>query len=363
MIPLHRTFMLTLVAATLASTAAARAEDFARTEEHARKSMLSGAGAATALPTFRRQAGRLQLSKELLLARLCKARCEALATEELGDRLRVKGEGWKLDLYGDGSMAELTDDAVGAKAQQLAVSPAQKMSLPALEAAGRKYIASHLAQVITLAPGETLVARTAAYRTEAGMDRRGVRSPDRITAQRIMFTREIAGRPVVGPGSKVTITFLSDLSVESFRYDWSTYAPSGEPARVVDVEAILERVQRVTLQRTNHPAAGTLPLPARPATGATGPRQLGGNLELERLECGYYDPGLPSRGASSLLQPACYYHALHRSDGAPATHAGLAGAVPMALQPVADDTWMEEAQLRGLPPRAHLAPPGARTSR
>jgi hypothetical protein len=350
--------LTSIVAALSIQAGSANAEDFARSKVHADQSLSSGTG-ATSLPTFRRQSGTLGEVTNALVAALCKTACATVLRQDLGERTRVRGAGWRLDVYGDGTMAEFTDERVSASAHALAVAPELKMSLTTLEKLGRRYIADQLASAIVLAPGETLVAKTAAFRTEGGVDRNGVFGPERITAQRIVFTREIDGRPVTGPGSKVTVTFLSDSSVESFRYDWSTYVPSGATQPMLGAKEILERVQRVTAQRTGSLSTAVLPAIASQAQPPSSPSDLGGNIRLLRLECGYYDPGMAGRGSSAVLQAGCYYHALHSTSGNEPMTAGLSGAVPAAVQPVPDDTWPEEAVLRGAAGPGLAAPAAA----
>lgn len=338
----------------------ARAEEFARTKAHASQSLAAGTGSAR-LPVFRRVAGSADAAASALVAGLCKADCAAVTRRDLGDKTRIRGTGWRLDVYGDGTMAEFTDEVASAKAQALAVAPERVMPLARLETIGRAYIADHLSSVIQLAPGESLVARTASFRTEGGVDRNGLRAPDRVTAQRIVFTREINGLPVTGPGSKVTITFLADASVESLRYDWSTYAPSGATQSMLGAKEILARVQRIAAHRVG----GALPS-AAPIVGTgrdVGRVDLGGDIQLERLECGYYDPGMATRGSSALLQPGCYYHALHHTGGSQPMTAGYAGAVPAAAQPARDDAWTEEVVLRAAAAHDVAAPTDASRTR
>lgn len=350
--------LLTILGSLFAQASPARAEDFARANTQAARSLSSGVG-ATSLPTFRRLAGSPETVTSALVAALCKASCDAVSRQSLGERTRVRGDGWRLDVYGDGTMAEFTDDHVTAGSHALAVAPERKMSLATLETLGRRYIAAHLSSAIVLGPGEALVAKTAAFRSEGGVARNGVLGPERVTAQRIVFTREIEGRPVTGSGSKVTLTFLSDSSVESFRYDWPTYVASGATQPMLGVNQILQRVQRVTAQRTGSSTAPVLPTITSQAQAPSTSIDLGDNVQLLRLECGYYDPGIASRGSSAVLQAGCYYHALHSTSGAVTTTAGLSGAVPAAVQPAADEAWPEEVALRGIGASGLAAPADA----
>jgi hypothetical protein len=134
-----------------------------------------------------------------------------------------------------------------------------------------------------------------------------------VVANRIVFTREIDAVPVVGAGSKVTITFLNDGSVESFRYDWPQYTPAGRAQATADVAEILKRVQRVAGLRTERDFIGKGDSPRALARQA--PLELGDKATLQRLACGYYDPGVRAREADAPVQPGCYYHVVYMRGG------------------------------------------------
>ena len=225
----------------------------------------------------------------------------------------------------------------------------------ALEAAGRAYVAKVLAQSITLAPGETLVTESFAARKEGGVGRDGVAAPTNVTGNRIVFSREMNGTAVIGNGSKVTITFLNDGSVESFRYDWPTYSVTGRQQATVSPSDILLRVQRVVGARSGTAAATGVY--AAPAPSTSGKIDLGADAQLERLTCGYYDPGLNARDAVAPVQAACYYHAVHfAGSGSEALKAGFSGAVPAAAKAEPDSRWPEEMLLRGVVQSGGVAP-------
>ncbi len=183
-------------------------------------------------------------------------------------------------------------------------------------------------------------------RIEAGVAPDGSSAANAVVGNRIVFTREINGIPVVGAGSKVTITFLNDGSVVSFRYDWPTYVKTGRMQRLAPPAAILRRVQRSVGARTNYPTANAIRVPS--ATSVTEMIDLGGNVQLERFACGYYDPGFMSRDAKAPIQAGCYYHVIHSQGPAEyATKAAYSGAVPAARLPEPDSRWPELVLLRG----------------
>ncbi len=349
--------ILSLGVACLAGIPLAEAgTSFARADANAAQSLASGMGTARPL-LLQRLAGNADATLATLLPTVCKGAC-ASATRETRDGVQhVSGDGWQLDVSADGTMAEFSDDRVRARAHDLGVDAAAAIPPATLEAAGRRFIATRLAGVVALRPGEQLVPEATYARNEGGIDSNGLRAAERTTAQRIVFTREIDGIPVVGNGSKIAITFSNDMTVESFRYDWPDYVIRGSAPAMVARDVLLQRVQSVVGTRTGQPSAKAIAVNAGAATA-----DLGGGAELNRLECGYYDAGLPDRDASAPVQAGCVYHAVHSEAGAVVTRAGYAGAVPAAVQPEADARWPEEKLLRGQAVRA-AGDPGAALAR
>ena len=288
----------------------------------------------------------------------------ALSHEKRSDRLRVMSSTWQLDVFADGSGAEYVDRAAMARAHALRAAPQNAPTAATLEAAGRRFIARTLSKVIVLHPGERLVPEASAARTETDVRTDGTRRTDAVVANRIVFTREIDGLPVVGAGSKVTITFLNDGSLESFRYDWPAYAKTRRLQAPVPSREIYGRLQRVMNVRAE--VAPTRPIGMPATSSAIASLPLSTSTRLERLACGYYDPGFGSRDPRAPVQIGCYYHILHyQGAGNLITAAGYSGAVPAAIIAETDAYWpeamlLQNLHLRGLPaaPNAH---PGAIT--
>lgn len=159
----------------------------------------------------------------------------------------------------------------------------------------------------------------------------GTGATSKVVAQRVVFTREIDGIPVVGAGSKVTITFLNDGSVESFHYDWPRYVATKRTETLASPEEILRRMQTVVSARTSTSGRATIQMPRAGAANQT--VDLGDNTVLERLACGYYDEGYAVRDPKAPVQAGCYYHVLHlRGSGDYVTKAAYSGAVPAATR-------------------------------
>ena len=220
-----------------------------------------------------------------------------------------------LTVSSDATAAYFRDPSVEAKAHTLAKPVEQKMSMTSLEQAGRSFIAAHLADVITLGPGEQLVPLSTDYRIEGEQNLATNEIKRNVAANRVVFGRTINGVTVVGNGSMVVVTFANDGSVESFHYDWPKYEVDlGTPQSMAPASTLLTRVQEVV----------------KPDT------------KLQTLQCGYYDPGASSGYAQ--VQPGCLYHAVYTdSTGA---REGYSGAVPGGLQFEADTKWPESRLLK-----------------
>jgi hypothetical protein len=114
----------------------------------------------------------------------------------------------------------------------------------------------------------------------------------------------------------------------------------------VAIADILDRVQAVIGDRMGVPTSPTTRVPK--GEGRTYAVELMPNTVLQKLECGYYDPGVLAREAAAVVQPGCVYHVVHQSDDG--RRAGFAGAVPAAAQIEPDPGWREAVFLRGPSP-------------
>jgi len=286
------------------------------------------------------QLGLLQGSVDAL-------RSGASSPEKLKGRLRVTGGSWRMDVFGDGSGAEFLDTAASARAHGLGADPARLMSVATLESTGRAYVERSLSRLIVLPPNERLVLATTARRSEGGMAPDGSNAYSAVVANRAVFSREINGIPVTGAGSKVTVTFLNDGTVESFRYDWPKYTVSQRVQRMAPPAEIMRRLQRVVGLRTQRDLSQPVETPPSIAS-ITQPIRLGSYVVLQDLKCGYYDPGFMNRDAAAPVQAGCYYHVVEtRGEGEFVTTAAYSGAVPAAIAPEPDARWPEACVILG----------------
>ncbi|MFY9939262.1 MAG: hypothetical protein WAK33_20440 [Silvibacterium sp.] len=270
----------------------------------------------------------------LLSARFC-TDCSTQTTTQ-SNQLRIAGSHSSLIVTVDGASAKFEDEAVHNLAHSLAKSVADKMSDAALEQAGRTFIAAKLADVIVLGPGEELVLVRTDYRIEGQQNLSTGEITRSVAANRIVFGRTIHGVPVVGNGSTVVLTFLNNGSLESFRYDWPKYQATASQ-NLVDSNEILSRIQTVIGVRTHVIPNFAVTTPAR--LDASHPVALTSETSLQKLECGYYDPGTRSGKSVAIVQPGCTYRVVWES--ANGMRQGYAGAVPAGGHFEADSTWME----------------------
>jgi hypothetical protein len=326
------------VAASIAASAmiagsVARAEDLPGTKARQQFSVTQGLGRSS-LPVLQRASASDQNAVSAgLIGKLRPASVYQTAT--LGGKLRTTGEQWSLEVSSDASGAEYHDLAVAALAHSLGRPLSQKIAAAELEQKGRAFIASNLASQIVLGQGEQLVALRADYRTEGGQDLTTGVNTSAVVANRIVFGRILGGVPVVGNGSKVILTFTNDGSLESFRYDWPAYQ-AGDALQVVSAGEVLSRVQQVMGVRANAAPMSMAPVPG--IAGKEYPVEVAPNVQLEALDCGYYDSG-STDGKLKSIQPGCTY--LTVSQDANGMRVGHAGAVPAGVSFAVDAGWME----------------------
>jgi hypothetical protein len=249
----------------------------------------------------------------------------------------------------DGTSGIYVDRDVSDRASALVVPQGQELSTTDLDRLGRAFIANHLSDVVQVAPGEDLVSLRTASRKIAYQSTDGTDTGSGVSGGIVVFGRTVNGVPVVGGGSRITIAFANDGSVESFQYDWPSYRPSAQSAQgIVGIDAILQRLQKVALGPGESPASAS--------AARSGALTTTGGVQLQDLDCGYFDPGVQTRDPSAPVQTACAYHVV-RQLSASGRH-GMSGAVPAGSSVEADGKWREALMLRGTAPTI-IVPPDA----
>ncbi|MBI4511074.1 MAG: hypothetical protein HY698_15685 [Deltaproteobacteria bacterium] len=209
--------------------------------------------------------------------------------DQQATRTRISGSGWYLQVHGDGTMVRYRNIARLDAGARLGKPVVYRMTNDELEKRGRDFISRDLSGFIKLGQNETLVPFKTEYQVDGGQSASGGSATNLVVASTVVFSRTIDGLHVVGPGSKVAITFINDGTPVGFDFDWAPYARTGRKQEVLAVSKILERGKRF--------------LPT------------GGTTKLQRFECGILDQGARRRDPSALLQSACYFHQMSTRVG------------------------------------------------
>ena len=330
----------------------ASAQELPATKEAALYSITHGFR-ETSLPLLRRQGvGDFDAASTALLEKLCPAPCASLNRRATGNAVELAYADWSLKIMGDGTAARYQNLDVGKRMRSIGRDPAQKMSSEELVRAGRDYIEANLTSVKTRGLDEQIVPTSIDYLFEGGLDLKTQKSTSAIVANRVVFGRTIRGVPVVGGGGRVVLTFANDGALESFQYDWPHYQIDSVRS-VAAIADILDRVHAVIGDRMGVPTSPTTRV--QKGGDRTYAVELMPNTVLQKLECGYFDPGVLAREAAAVVQPGCVYHVVYQSDG---RRAGFAGAVPAATQIEPDPGWREAVFLRGSSPSQPPMLPG-----
>ena len=140
--------------------------------------------------------------------------------------------------------------------------------------------------------------------------------PEQVLASTVVFTRSVGGVAVVGPGSKIAVTFANDGTPVAFDVDWAPYYTAGPVQAVLPVDRILGRSR---------------------ALGSSASEE-----KLDRMECGYLDLGGRKRSSGALLQAGCFLQlSIRTPDEEGHFLTGLVEAVPAGAVVLPDPSWPE----------------------
>ena len=235
-----------------------------------------------------------------------------------GQSVMARGRDWVLEVRGDGDWARYR--RMGAP--PAGAGSADRPTLAELEGPARNFIAKALGGFVKLGATEELRSWRTVYEVGGGGDLQGNRS-EQVLSSTVIFTRMVGGVPVVGPGSKVAITFASG-AVVGFHFDWSALGASSSTVAVVSAEVATSRI----------------------AGASAAQRAQAAQLTEHSVECGLYDGGALTADKTAPLQPGC----VARYTSTSASHLGAAFeyAVPIGAKVVRDAGWPETT---GLAPR------------
>lgn len=165
---------------------------------------------------------------------------------------------------------------------------------------------------------EKLVPMTTVYGVAVSAEARpDAKVESRIVSNEIRFGRQVNGVDVIGPGLKIAITFGNDETPVGFTYDWPEYESTGMTQKAVGKKEIIERAS----------ALATMRFPAK-------------EVDMERFECGYWDPGANHRDPKALIQAGCavaYVGRRYDKYGEEEVDA-VADAIPVGKVVVRDDS-------------------------
>jgi hypothetical protein len=235
----------------------------------------------------------------------------------------IAGDGWHLTVWGDGSKVEMMNHGYF-ETKKLEIKNEKskyadsKISMERLEAIGRKFIESHLAEFVPLGKSEAYVPFHSVYELDGETDSLG-NVKEEIVASIIVFSRTIDDVDVVGGGSKISIMFANDETPVGFRLDWPKYERTALHQNVLGSTLVKERL-----------------------SGLSKIKSYMKNASLSRMECGYYDPGEGLRDSDAYIQSACY--TFYQGDllkGETQQDVAIAEVIPMGETVEMDSEWPE----------------------
>lgn len=221
-----------------------------------------------------------------------------------GLQAQLKGLGWAIQVHQDGFAA--TGHALAPTEKTAPLD--ERMSIEVLTEKGREFIASYLSQLLEGSLRDELVPAYSYVHVIGGQSPKGGPAEEFVTSNTIVYRRMISGIPVVGPGSRIQVTFSTDGAPTAYEYDWPTVTVGSDPMPTVPVKEQIAKLQ----------------------LGVSQDRVL----PVRELACGYYDAGAGKR-ADGKLHPGCQV-------------TFEAGRVPLT---VAIPTWLGPERPVRVPPR------------
>lgn len=234
---------------------------------------------------------------------------------------------WSLLVRGDGTAARASNYAALATSPRR--HPSKRFASDELEAMGRRFIGVELSDAVRLGANEELVALKTEHEVDA-IGKGNTTLREEVVASTIVFGRRIDGIDVVGPGSKVSVTFDMRGAPVSFVYDWPEYQQTGQSQKVLPIEGIWERVNAHASARFQKDSVG-----------------------VKQFACGYVDVGVrpKKRDAEALIQSGCYVQ-YEGSDvtavakGESASTKGTVDYIPVGESVAQDQGWPQAVAIR-----------------
>lgn len=265
------------------------------------------------------------------------------------DRIEVIGQdGWFLQVYNDGSKIRYRNYRYLDDNPQVVRPVKQRMSQDELAARGRYFVATQLADIIKLNPGEEMIP----FFTEFEVDGGGVAKegapldPEMVRSAVVVFTRSVRGLHVVGPGSKVAVMLAADGTVIGFDVDWPEYKATGRQQQILPLPALQVRMRQLASLDTGR-----------------------ADVSMERFYCGLVDLGARKRDTNAPIQAGCMVQISQRRIIDPNLNAAAERAghitvaaldfIPAGKQIEPDSRWPQVQRLLiGAPARSKQPAPG-----
>ncbi len=289
-VPLQK--MVALIIFTFAIFSVVYAEDFDFRKKSEKRSVEEGLGQAQ-IPLLQRMPGIARKSMATMLLKRFQNTRDAITTsgaakkQKKGNRLSYVGDGWYLDVNGDGTNVRYRNFKYLDSKPELAWPVSMRLSNDRLEKLGREFIKKNLSEYVVLGTNEELVPFFTEHAISGGGPARegAPMDEERVHAGIIVFTRAINKVNVIGAGSKVAIIFNNEGEAVGFDFDWPRYSPTGRLQMVLPVAAIKERANRLATKDI---------------------QSL--DVKMNRFECGYYDAGMLRRDLRAVVQAGCAIH-------------------------------------------------------
>lgn len=261
-------------------------------------------------------------------------------------RITITGEGWFLDVNGDGTNVRYRNYKYIDSRPELAVSVSERLSNKKLEELGRKFIKENLSEYIKLGKNEEIVP----FYTEhaigfTGQAKEGTSVyEEKVYASTVVFTRTVNKLNIIGPGSKIAIMFNNKGIPVGFDYDWPQYIATGKFQKVLSVEAIKNRARKMASLNIDSPS-----------------------VKVKRFDCGLYDAGFHKHDPRAVVQACCAIHsyekkivdkeAYKRNKNSGHSVAAYIDFIPAGEKVEKDGKWPQAMKMNGINPVGRLETP------
>ena len=219
---------------------------------------------------------------------------------------------WYLRVSGDGSKFTYRGN-IDDRDEIEAARRAPHLTAADLERLGRAYIGTSLRSLVPVGEGERLTFLGTKVLREGSATEAQQEFTSEVVASMAIFSREVMGTPVIGPGSKVVVWFSNTGEPVGFDVDWPEYRVTAQRQATLSVAGVRDRMARFA----DHPL-----------------EQI--ERDLSRFECGYVDLGVHKRGDTAIQTGCTAFHDGRTAEGL--RHAFIE-VLPIGMPVVTDPAW------------------------